>query len=130
LIVVDASVVAEWLLRLPKARAIEARLFAPGETLHAPHLLDVEVTQVVRRYAATGVIDQFTGRRAIGDLADLPMRRYPHDWLLPRIWALRNNVTAYDATYVALSEALEATLITKDRRLATAAFGFVSIETV
>lgn len=109
------------LLRTPAAAAIEARLFAPNETLHAPHLLDIEVTQVIRRYAATGEVDEGRGRAALEDLCDLPVRRYPHDVLLPRVWALRNNLTAYDAAYVALAEALDAVLVTRDKRLAGAA---------
>ncbi len=121
MIVVDASVLLETLLRTSAAKAVEDRLFAPGQTLHAPHLLDVEVAQVIRRYAANGEIDGARGRLALGDLADFPLRRYPHDVLLPRIWDLRNNLTAYDAAYVALAEALDAPLLTRDRRLATAA---------
>jgi predicted nucleic acid-binding protein len=86
--------------------------------LHAPHLLDVEAAQVIRRYAANGDIDDERGRLALDDLADFPLRRYPHDVLLPRIWSLRNNLTAYDAAYIALAEALDAPLLTRDRRLA------------
>jgi predicted nucleic acid-binding protein len=121
MIVVDASAMIEALLRTPAAAAVDARLFEPGETLHAPHLLDVEVAQVVRRYVANGDIDARRGREALDDLADLRLRRYPHDWLLPRIWELRHNLTVYDAAYVALAEALDAPLLTCDRRLAAAA---------
>jgi predicted nucleic acid-binding protein len=119
-IVVDASALLEILLRTPAAGAVEDRLFAPGETLHAPHLLDVEAAQVIRRYAANGEIDVERGGLALDDLADFPLRRYPHDFLLPRIWSLRNNLTAYDAAYVALAEALDAPLMTRDQRLAAA----------
>jgi predicted nucleic acid-binding protein len=121
MIVVDASAMIEVLLRTPAAAAVDARLFEPGETLHAPHLLDVEVAQVIRRYVANGDIDANRGREALDDLADLRLRRYPHDLLLPRIWELRHNLTAYDAAYVALAEALDAPLLTRDRRLAAAA---------
>jgi predicted nucleic acid-binding protein len=121
MIVVDASAMIEALLRTPAAAAVDARLFEPGETLHAPHLLDVEVAQVIRRYVANGDIDADRGREALDDLADLRLRRYPHDVLLPRIWELRHNLTAYDAAYVALAEALDAPLLTRDRRLAAAA---------
>ena len=121
MIVVDASAMIEVLLRTPAAAAVDARLFEPGETLHAPHLLDVEVAQVFRRYVANGDIDADRGREALDDLADLRLRRYPHDVLLPRIWELRHNLTAYDAAYVALAEALDAPLLTRDRRLAAAA---------
>jgi predicted nucleic acid-binding protein len=129
-IVVDASALLEALLRTPAANVVEERLFAPRQTLHAPHLLDVEVAQVIRRYAANGEIDDARGRLALADLADLPLRRYPHDFLLPRIWDLRNNLTAYDAAYVALAEALDAPLLTRDRRLASAAGHHAQIELV
>ena len=121
MIVVDASAVLEVLLRTAAASAVEGRIFADGETLHAPHLIDVEVAQVIRRYAAHGDIDADRGRAALADLSDMPIRRYPHDLLLPRIWDLRNNLTAYDASYVALAEALDAPLLTRDQRLAAAA---------
>lgn len=120
MIVVDASALLETLLRTPAAEAVDARLFAAGETLHAPHLIDVEVAQVIRRYAAAGEIDAARGRAALVDLHDLSLRRYPHTVFLPRIWELRNNFTAYDAAYVALAEALDAPLLTRDRRLAGA----------
>jgi predicted nucleic acid-binding protein len=128
--VIDASVLLEALLRTPAAQTVEERLFAPGQTLHAPHLLDVEVAQVIRRYAANGEIDSERGRQALIDLADLPLRRYPHDFLLPRIWDLRSNLTAYDAAYVALAEVLEVPLLTRDRRLASAAGHHAEIELV
>lgn len=121
MIVVDASALLEVLLRTPAADEVEARLFhEPRETLHAPHLLDVEVAQVLRRYAAIGEIDEQRGGGALADLADFPIRRYPHDFLLPRVWNLRGNFTAYDGVYVALAEALNAHLLTRDQRLASA----------
>ena len=120
MIVVDASALLEALLRTPAAIAVEKFLFDSSQTLHAPHLLDVEVAQVIRRYATNGEIDADRGRAALADLADFPLRRYPHDFLLPRVWELRNNLTAYDAVYVALAEALDAPLLTRDRRLAAA----------
>ena len=120
MIVVDASALIEVLLRTPAAASVERRLFAPGQTLHAPHLLDIEVAQVVRRYAAKGDIDGERGRAALTDLADLQVQRYTHEFLLPRVWELRNKVTAYDGVYVALAEALDADLLTRDQRLARA----------
>ena len=96
--------------------------------MHAPHLIDVEVAQVVRRYVASRQMEPERGRMALEDLADFPLRRYPHDLLLPRVWALRGNLTAYDAIYVALAEALDATLITRDRKLAGAAGVLARIE--
>lgn len=105
-------------------------MFEPAQTLHAPHLLDVEVAQVIRRHAANREIDAERGRMALADLADFPLRRYPHDFLLPRVWELRNNLTAYDAIYVALAEVLDAPLLTHDKRLATAPGHHARIELV
>ena len=130
MIVVDASALLEVLLRTPAANAVEARLFASDQTLHAPHLIDVEVAQVIRRYAANGDITSERGRTALVDLADLPLRRYPHTFLLPRVWGLRNNLTAYDAAYVALAEALDVVLLTCDKRLAGAPGHHARIELV
>ena len=130
MIVVDASAMLEVLLRTPDAHAVEERLFDPHETLHAPHLLDVEIAQVIRRYAANGEIDSERGGAALDDLAVFPLHRYPHDVLLPRVWELRNHLTAYDAVYVALAEALEAPLLTRDRRLAGAAGHHATVELV
>lgn len=123
MIVVDASAVLEVLLQTPAAARVSRRIFASGETLHAPHLLDVEIAQVLRRYARSGVISAERGAEALTDLADLPLNRYPHFVLLPRIWQLRQNVTAYDAAYLALAEALDAPLLTRDRALASAGSG-------
>jgi predicted nucleic acid-binding protein len=129
-IVVDASAVLEALLPRAKSEAVRARLFAGRETLHAPHLLDIEIAHVIRRYAAIGDIDPERGRAALTDLADLPLRRYPHDFLLQRVWELRNNFTAYDAVYVSLAEMLDVPLLTRDQRLAAAARALVRVERV
>ena len=118
MIVVDASAVIDVLLNTPAGVRVADRLFADGETLHAPHLLDLEVAQVLRRYALSAELDAARGAQALEDLAALPLSRYPHDVLLPRIWELRHNVTAYDAAYVALAEALAAPLVTRDAALA------------
>jgi predicted nucleic acid-binding protein len=118
--VVDASALVEVLLQTPVAGAVRARLLDAEQTLHAPHLIDLEVAQALRRYAAIGQIEPAQGRTALNDLKDFPMDRYPHDLFLPRVWELRHNLTAYDAVYVALAEALDATLLTRDRRLAAA----------
>jgi predicted nucleic acid-binding protein len=85
---------------------------------------------VVRRYAANREIDAERGRTALADLADFPLRRYPHDFLLPRVWDLRNNLTAYDAMYIALAEVLDAPLLTRDKRLAAAPGHHARIELV
>lgn len=121
MIVLDASAALEVLLNSPAAAGVADRIFAPGETLHAPHLLDLEIAQVLRRYAASGQLDRERGFQALEDLADFPLTRYPHFLLLPRIWQLRHNATAYDAAYLALAEALDAPLLTRDRALARAA---------
>jgi predicted nucleic acid-binding protein len=112
--------VIEVLLRSQAGLAIEERIFSPEETLHAPHLLDLEVAQVLRRYCVSGEMDPERGREALTDLTEIPINRYPHDVFLPRIWDLRANMTAYDAAYVALAEMLPAPLLTRDTRLASA----------
>ena len=118
MIVVDASALLEVLLATPAAASVSSRLFAPGETLHVPHLVDLEVVQVLRRYCSRGVLSETRASEALLDLVDFPLTRYPHDLFLDRIWQLRRNLTAYDAAYVALAEALPATLLTRDARLA------------
>ena len=120
MIVIDSSAVLEVLLRTSAADQIEERIFADSETLHAPHLLDLEVAQVLRRYCAEGELGQERGREALEDLTALPINRYPHDVFLARIWELRQNVTAHDAAYLCLAETLRARLLTRDARLAAA----------
>ena len=120
MIVPDASAVLELLLGTVAADDIAARLLDPAETLHVPHLLDVEVTQALRRYAQSADLAPLQAERALADLLDLPLHRHAHDVLLPRAWELRRSITAYDAMYVALAEGLDAALITRDRRLARA----------
>ncbi len=120
MIVLDASAALEMLLRADGATLVEQRVFGAGDSLHAPHLLDVEVAQVIRRYVVRGTIGAARGGEMIDDLLAFPMQRYPHDVLLQRVYELRDNLTAYDAVYVALAEALAAPLITRDTRLARA----------
>ena len=120
MIVLDASVVLEVLLRSQAGLKIEERIFSPSEILFAPHLLDLEVVQVLRRYCASGEIDSERGKEAIEDFKDLPINRYQHDIFLYRVWELRHNMTAYDAVYVALAETLPAPLLTRDAALASA----------
>jgi predicted nucleic acid-binding protein len=128
MMVVDASVVIELLLQTPASPSLEDRLFGTPEDLHAPALLDVEVVQVLRRYSARGELSAARGRAAIDVLRAFPVTRHPHDGLLPRMWTLRANLTAYDAAYVALAEALHATLVTRDERLAKAPGSRAAIE--
>jgi predicted nucleic acid-binding protein len=115
-IVADASVILEVLLRTPAAAAVEARIFT-GETLHAPHVLDLEVAQVLRRYELRGELSARRGAEALADFADLTIERYPHHLFLGRIHELRHNLTSYDAAYITLAEALGAPLVTRDSRL-------------
>lgn len=118
MIVVDASAVLELLLQSPDAAQVEARLFDSPNALHAPHLLDLEVAQVLRRYERAGQLTAERGGQALADYDGMLIRRYPHTLLLERIWELRANLTAYDGAYVALAERLGAPLVTRDRRLA------------
>lgn len=120
MIVLDASAAIEWLLRSQTGIKIDKRIFSPQVPLHAPHLLDVEVTQVLRRYARDKTITAQRGQEALEDLGDLSLNRYPHDFLIPRVWELRATLTAYDAIYVALAELLDAPLLTCDGRIASA----------
>ena len=119
MIVLDSSAVVEWLLGLPLADDVADRIMA-ADSLHVPALLDVEVAQVVRRYVASGEITAEAGERALTALAELDAVRYTHELLLPLIWKLRDNLTAYDAAFVALATALNAPLVTLDTRIARA----------
>jgi predicted nucleic acid-binding protein len=120
MIVLDASAAIDWLLQTSAGQHIEKRIYSRGETLHAPHLLDLEVTQVLRRLALQRVISAHRADEAVRDLLDLRITRYPHQVLLPRIWQLRHNLSAYDAAYIVLAEKLRAPLVTRDARLASA----------
>ena len=120
MIVLDASAAVDWLLQTPTGQSIEKRIYSRTETLHAPHLLDLEVTQVLRRLALQGVVPAHRADEALSDLLDLRVTRYPHLVLLPRIWQLRHNFSAYDAAYIVLAEKLGAALVTRDARLASA----------
>jgi predicted nucleic acid-binding protein len=116
-IVADASAMLEVLLNTSRAAALRNLMLTEGQSIHVPHLMDVEVLQVLRRYVRTATLTNARAREAIQDYSDLPLKRYSHDILLERIWELRHNFTAYDAAYIALAEGLEAPLITCDRAL-------------
>ena len=118
MIVLDASAVAQLVLGSPGWREVERRVRDPEVSIHAPHLVVVEVAQVVRRQERSGAISARSGASALTDLAALDLTLHGHDVLLPRIWELRANLSAHDAAYVALAEALGAPLLTFDSRLA------------
>jgi predicted nucleic acid-binding protein len=127
-IVVDASAMLDVLLQTSAAPTVGRHLFSPRQTLHAPHLLDIEIVQVIRRYVLSGELDATRARGVLENLFAFQVRRYPHGVLLPRIWDLRDNFSAYDAAYVALAEVLGAPLFTRDRRLAAATRQHTSVE--
>jgi predicted nucleic acid-binding protein len=127
-IVLDASAAIDWLLQTAVGKRIETRIYSRGESLHAPHLLDLEVAQVLRRLVGEVAVSAQRADQALNDLLELRVTRYPHFVFLPHIWRLRHNLSAYDAAYVALTGALGATLLTRDARLASACGRRVSTE--
>ena len=128
MIVLDASAAIDWLLLTAAGQQIESRIYSRGESLHAPHLLDLEVAQVLRRLVREAAVSAQRADQALQDLLNLRVTRYPHFVFLQHIWRLRHNLSAYDAAYVALAENLGATLITRDARLASTSARGVSIE--
>ena len=120
MIVLHASALVDWLLQTSSGKRIERRIYAYSETLHSPHLLDLEITQVLRQLTQRGVVSEKRADEAVRDLLDLRLTRYPHLVLVPRIWQLRHNFSSYDAAYIVLAEKLGAPLITRDGRLASA----------
>lgn len=119
MLVVDASCLYEVLVGTPRSVDIAGRLGADRDHA-APHLIDAEVLGVIRRHALAGVLDPTAAIQAVDDLAVWPGERYGHRGLLARAWELRATVRSWDALYVALAEALEATVLTTDARLAAA----------
>jgi predicted nucleic acid-binding protein len=128
-IVVDASAMAEFLLQTSLGIRVETRLLEDDD-LHAPHLLDVEVVQAIRRLVRAGNLTAVRAAEAIVDLAEFDLVRHPHTDLLSRAWELRANITAYDAMYVALAEAIGASVITCDGRLGSAPGHTASVEVI
>ena len=119
MIVVDASVIAAALIREDfVADRLRARLV--GERLSAPAVMDIEVVSTWRGLSRAGRLASRRAEVALADLAGMPLERSPHGPLMPRIWELRDNLSAYDAAYVALAEALDTILLTGDARLARA----------
>jgi predicted nucleic acid-binding protein len=123
-IVLDTSAVIDWLLRTPAGQRIEQRIYSlqstHPETLHSLHLLDVEFAQVLRRLVREGTLTSRRAEEAIDDLTALRITRHAPALLLQRIWRLRKNLSAYDASYVALAEELKAPMLTRDKRIAAA----------
>jgi predicted nucleic acid-binding protein len=122
--------VIEVLLQTAAGALLSERLLSATSSLHVPHLVDVEVAQVLRRFVSRGELEPERGRQALENLAAFPLERHSHDLLLARIWALRQNLTAYDASYVALAEALGATLLTRDARLQRASGHLAQVEVI
>lgn len=127
MIVVDASAVVKFLAPTQPDPVFDRRL-GRAQSLHAPHLVDVEVANGLRRAAATGLIGNDRALDALVDLDAMPITRYPHAALLARAWELRNNLTMYDAVYVSLAELLGAPLVTCDGRLTRASGTDASVE--
>ena len=130
MIVLDASALVELLLDTVAGRRVAILLDDPALALHAPHLIDVETISVLRRFARENVIEEEDAEAAIEDLLALDLQRHSHEGLLERCWALRKNMSAYDAMYIALAEALGATLVTCDAHLARAPGTRIRIEVV
>ena len=128
MIVLDASAAIDWLLQTAAGQQIGNRIYSRGESLHAPHLLDLEVAQVLRRLVRETALSAQRADQALQDLLSLRLTRYPHFVFLPHIWRLRHHLSAYDAAYVALAALLGANLITRDARLAAASARGVTVE--
>jgi len=120
MIVLDASAVLELLLNTATGQAIANRIDDPALGVHVPHLVDVEVAQALRRYAQKGDVSPDEAAQALADLRALDLQRHAHEPLLDRVWELRQNVSAYDATYIALAEVLDTILLTCDGPLSRA----------
>ena len=116
---IDASAAIEILLKSPAGERLLDRL-EDGAAVHAPHLIDVEITHVLRRHVLRNTLGAGRAAAFLTLWRQLDIERHPHEHLLERIWGWRANLTAYDATYVALAEVLGQPLVTADRRLAAA----------
>jgi len=128
--VLDASAAVELVLQTPRAERIAARALHPAERLHAPHVIDVEVVQVMRRLVQAKEITVGRADVALSDFEGLAIERHAHRPLIRRVWGLRASLSAYDATYVALAEALAAPMLTCDEKLARAHGHKAKIEVV
>ena len=127
MLVVDAGCLFEVVAGTPQAPTIRRRL-ADDDDQMAPHLIDVEVFGVIRRYDLQGRLDRTAAQQAVEDLRDWPGERVGHRPFLQRAWELRASVRGSDAVYVAVAEAFDATLLTTDARLARASGPACAIE--
>lgn len=129
MIVVDASALIELLLNRERARRIAGRILT-GEPIYAPQLMALEVQNVIRKCLVRNELTLTRANQALEDFTGLPVVYYPHQPFLPRIWAMRHNITTYDAAYITLAEAMPATLLTCDERLAAAKGHAAQIEII
>lgn len=120
MMVLDASAVVELVLQTPRASALTEEILLHSADLHAPHLVDVEVAQVLRRLCSRKEVSEDRALEALHDLSDLPLVRHSHEFLLDRAWELKDNLTIYDGVYVALAELLDLPLLTLDQGVAAA----------
>ncbi len=130
MIVLDASALLELLLGTARGKSVSVRIQDPALSLHVPHLADVEITQVLRRFVREGELEPAAALTVLEDLRSLDLERHPHEPLLERVWGLRENLSAYDAVYVALAEALETVLLTCDAKLARAPGAHLRVELI
>ena len=128
--VLDASGAVEFLLNTKAGKRLAARLADDAEVIHVPHLIDLEIAQVLRRYVAHGTLSERAGALALDRWRSLDVQRHSHEPFLDRIWQLRDSVTACDAGYVALAEAVSTVLLTGDRRLVGAPGVGAAIEVI
>jgi predicted nucleic acid-binding protein len=117
MMVLDASLALELALRSAKGAMATRMILREGEELHAPHLIDIEFTHTLRRMVREKEVDPGAAQQTLDDFLDFALERHAHTTFLPRIWLLRNALSAYDAAYVALAESLAAPLLTCDARL-------------
>ena len=130
MIVLDASAAIELLLLTPRGLVMRPRVFSPEESLHAPQLLDIEIAHALRRHVYRRELTSLRAAQALEDLADLTAERHGHVLFLPRIWQLRDTMSAYDAAYISLAEHLQAPLLTCDEKLARTAGHSAKIELI
>ena len=127
MLVIDASAALELVMTTRSGFAVEEHVLESGEPLAAPHLIDVEVLHVIRRFHRNGVLTRRRSEQAIDDFGDLPITRYGHELLRLNMWRMRDNLNAYDAAYIALAELLDAPIVTCDGKLARSSGHDVSV---